>query len=238
MQITAEEKLMYDVMKAIYDSGIPIDFKGSMVLRACLLEAGYHKEIRHTVDIDANWYSDDPPTAEQMTDSLQAALERAGMDLAVSLYRMYGEGRSAGFEIFDRDTGEILFTMDMDVNRPAARTRIYEMEEIRFRGASPDQILADKVSAVSGDKIFRRVKDVVDLYYLSQVFPFHGADIQQIVRNNGRVLGTFQGFLHGKDDLEYAYDKFRFTGEVNKPPFNEVYEAVKSYIGDILPGNL
>ena len=32
MQITAEEKLMYGVMKAIYDSGIPIDFKGSMVL--------------------------------------------------------------------------------------------------------------------------------------------------------------------------------------------------------------
>ena len=27
MQITAEEKLMYDAMKAIYDSGIPVDFK-------------------------------------------------------------------------------------------------------------------------------------------------------------------------------------------------------------------
>ena len=36
MRMTAEEKLMYDVMKAIYDSGIPISFKGSMVLKACL----------------------------------------------------------------------------------------------------------------------------------------------------------------------------------------------------------
>ena len=98
MQITAEEKLMYGAMKAIYDSGIPIDFKGSMVLKACLIEAGYNEEIRHTVDIDANWYSDSPPTAEQMTDSLQKALKRAGIDLDVSLYRMYGEGRSAGFE--------------------------------------------------------------------------------------------------------------------------------------------
>ena len=41
MRITAEEKLMYDVMKAIYESGIPISFKGSMVLKACLHEAGY-----------------------------------------------------------------------------------------------------------------------------------------------------------------------------------------------------
>ena len=41
MQITAEEKWMYSAKKAIYDSGIPIDFKGSMVLKACLIEAGY-----------------------------------------------------------------------------------------------------------------------------------------------------------------------------------------------------
>ncbi len=34
MNITAEEKLMYQIMKAIYESGIPINFKGSMVLKA------------------------------------------------------------------------------------------------------------------------------------------------------------------------------------------------------------
>ena len=235
MQITAEEKLMYGVMKAIYDSGIPIDFKGSMVLKACLIEAGFHEEIRHTVDIDANWYEDSPPTAEQMIGSLQKALDRAGVDLEVSLYRMYGEGRSAGFELSDRETGDILFTMDIDVNRPAAQTRIYEIAEIRFRGASVDQMLADKISAASGDKIFRRVKDVVDLYYLSQVFPFHSANIKQILKDNGRELGTFHGFLHRKSELEHAYDKFRLTGDVNKPPFDEVYAAVKSYIKDILP---
>ncbi|MBO7651061.1 MAG: hypothetical protein J6S79_09990 [Lachnospiraceae bacterium] len=59
MQLTAEEKLMYAVMEEIYDSGIPVSFKGSMVLKACLTEAGYTEEIRHTVDIDANWISDD-----------------------------------------------------------------------------------------------------------------------------------------------------------------------------------
>ena len=63
MNITAEEKLMYEVMKTIYDSGIPISFKGSMVLKACLMEAGFTEDIRHTVDIDANWNSDTPPTA-------------------------------------------------------------------------------------------------------------------------------------------------------------------------------
>ena len=55
MNITAEEKIMYEVMKAIYDRGIPVSFKGSMVLKAFLFEAGYDDDTRHTVDIDANW---------------------------------------------------------------------------------------------------------------------------------------------------------------------------------------
>ncbi len=44
MNLTAEEKLMYKVMTAIFESGSPISFKGSMVLKAFLLEAGYAEE--------------------------------------------------------------------------------------------------------------------------------------------------------------------------------------------------
>lgn len=130
MNITTEEKLMYGVMKAIYESGIPISFKGSMVLKACLLEAGYSDEIRHTVDIDANWNSSTPPSAEQMVESLQKAIEKSGIDLIVSLYRMYGEKRSAGFELAERTTDEILFTMDIDVNRPVPRQK-----SMRWKGS-------------------------------------------------------------------------------------------------------
>ncbi|MDD4413468.1 MAG: nucleotidyl transferase AbiEii/AbiGii toxin family protein, partial [Oscillospiraceae bacterium] len=172
MKITAEEKLMYKVMKAIYDSGIPISFKGAMVLKACLMEAGYTENTRHTVDIDANWNSDTPPSGEQMIDSLQSALKKNGISLDVSIYRMYGEGRSAGFDLADKDTGEILFSMDIDVNRPVTLTKIYEVDGLRFGGVSPSQMIADKVSAVSTDKVFRRIKDVVDLYYISKVFDF------------------------------------------------------------------
>lgn len=233
--MTAEERLMYQVMKAVYDSGIPIDFKGSMVLKACLLEAGYTEEIRHTVDIDANWYSETAPAAEQMTASLQNALREGGIDLEVSLYRMYGEGRSAGFELADGATGEILFSMDIDVNRPAAATQLYEIEGFRFRGVTPAQMLADKVSAISTDRVFRRIKDVVDLYYLSQAFVFHGAEVLQTLEAGGKRLERFTGFLSRPEDLRHAYDKFRLTGDVEKPPFEMVYSTVKAYIRDVLP---
>ena len=84
---------MYTVMKAIYDSGIPISFKGSMVLKACLLEAGYDDETRHTVDIDANWNSENPPTSEQMVDSLQKALDKFTWHCyALIMHRKLGKG--------------------------------------------------------------------------------------------------------------------------------------------------
>ncbi len=235
MNITAEEKLMYGVMKAVYDSGIPVNFKGSMVLKACLMEAGYDEETRHTVDIDANWISDAPPTAEQMVESLQNAIRKSGIDLDVSLYRMYGEGRSAGFELKDCNSGEVLFTMDMDVNRPEPTTKIYEIDEIRFCGVAPIQMIADKVAAVSTDKVFRRIKDVVDLYYLSKVFTFDHAAVLQTLKNNGRKLEGFDGFLRRYEDLRHSYKKFRFTGDVSKPPFDEVYKAAKAFIKDVLP---
>ena len=235
MNLTKEEKLMYEVMKAIFDSGIPISFKGSMVLKACLLEAGYTEEIRHTVDIDANWNSDVPPSPEQMTSSLQRALEKESIDIEVDFYRMYEKGRSAGLELKDKITGETLFTMDIDVNRPLSPSKIYEVEGLRFRGVSPSQMIADKLSSISSDKIFRRIKDVVDLYYISKVFDFNKNDIMKVLKDSERTLDTFHGFLYRTEDLRHSYDKFRFSGEVNKPPFDEIYQSVKTFIKDVLP---
>ena len=235
MNITAEEKLMYQVMKAIYESSIPINFKGSMVLKACLMEAGYTEQTRHTVDIDANWNSETPPTAEQMVESLQNAVNKGGVDLDVRLYRMYGKGRSAGFELVDKETEEAIFSMDIDVNRPMPQTKIYEIEGFCFCGVAPVQMIADKLAVISSDKVFRRIKDVVDMYYISKVFEFNAHDVLDALRRSQRTLGDYHGFLRREDELKHSYEKFRFTGDVNKPPFEEVYDTVLMFIKDLLP---
>lgn len=168
-------------------------------------------------------------------ETLENALRKSDIDLRVELYRMYGEGRSAGIELTEPETGEVLFTIDMDVNRPVQATQIYEIAGLRFRGISPSQMLADKISTVSSVKVFRRIKDVVDLYYLSQVFELDSNQLRQIMRRSGRELEDFHSFLHGTDDLRHAYEKFRFAGDVHKPAFDEVYNTVKTYLKDVLP---
>ena len=75
----------------------------------------------------------------------------------------------------------------------------------------------------------------MDLYYISKVFRFHKADVLQTLKNSGRSLGDFCGFLHRIEDLRHSYEKFRFEGDVYKPPFEEVYRTVKTYIKDVLP---
>ena len=96
-------------------------------------------------------------------------------------------------------------------------------------------MIADKVAVVSTDKVFRRIKDVVDLYYISKVFEFDVQNIYSTLKCSERTMGDFQGFLQRKEDLRHSYDKFRFAGDVNKPPFDAVYREVKIYLKDVLP---
>ena len=232
--ITAEEKLMYQVMGALYDSGVPVTFKGALVLRAFLLEAGYPEETRHTTDIDGNWNSETAPSGEEMTEAIQNAFEKKGISFTARLYRMYGEKRSAGFDLADKTTGETIFTMDLDVNRAVLHTKLYETGSFSFCGSSPAQMVADKLMSVSTDRVFRRIKDVADLYYLSQVFDFNRDQVLQLLEDSGRTLDTFYGFLYRTEELRHAYEKFRFSGSARKPSFDEVHRRVREYIGEVL----
>ena len=139
MNITADEKQMYQVMKALYESGIPICFKGSMVLKACLNEAGYVDEVRRTVDIDANWNSEEPPTAEQLVSSLQSVLDRNNLQIDVQMFRMYAEDRSAGFMLTDRTTGAELFS-----KYPSFTGRVFSS----LRAANKERDLKDQGVAI------------------------------------------------------------------------------------------
>ena len=55
----------------------------------------------------------------------------------------------------------------------------------------------------------------------------------QTLNDSGRILGSFDSFLLRKEELRHAYEKFRFTGDVDKPQFDEVYDTVKTYIESI-----
>jgi len=228
------ENEMFRVMQAIYDSNVPISFKGSMVLRTFLYEKDFSGTVRPTKDIDANWTSENAPDSEQIADEIQKALDQNEINLKVNVYRNYGEGRSAGLK-FCNSNGESVFTMDIDVNRPVAGLKLYAIDRFTFSGLIPEQMLSDKIVAISTDKVFRRIKDLVDIYYFSRCFQYDPEKLKKVMRETGKVVLDFHGFLTRKDELKYAYDKFRMDGISNKPEFDEVYQAVRNYICVFFP---
>ncbi|MDO5137992.1 MAG: nucleotidyl transferase AbiEii/AbiGii toxin family protein [Oscillospiraceae bacterium] len=235
MEYLQLEKEMYQVMTAICNSNIPISFKGAMVLHAFLYESGIDDQaVRPTRDIDANWLSDVPPTMEEIQKSLQRTLDENDIHLTVKAFRDYGNGRSAGFEFCDPKRNTAIFSMDMDINRPEAGTRIYEVGDFKFRGIIVEQILADKILVISTDKVFRRIKDVIDLYYLSKCFQMEPEKIKEVMRETGRLPSSFDSFLNRKVDLEHAFKKFRFGDNIQKPDFNDVYVTVAKYIAEFI----
>lgn len=234
MNFSPQEEVMYRVMEAIYNSNIPINFKGSMVLKAFLVESGYVKDTRHTVDIDANWNSDEPPSTEAIARALQNAISSYSDNYKVFVIRQYAQGRSAGFAVKDKSSNEELFTMDIDVNKPLPETKLYEISGIKFSGFSPAQMVADKICVISKDKIFRRIKDLVDLFLLTQVSDLDKNQVLNIIAKGTEQLGDFDAFLNRTQELEHSYSKFRFDGSVSKPNFNEVYTSVKEYISKFI----
>lgn len=228
-ELHANETLMYQIMTAIYKSGIPIDYKGSMVLRAFLSDADF-EAMRHTRDMDANWISEKEPTPAQMTSSIQRAMDRAGLDVTVKQFREHGEGKSAGFEFYFPGQSKAAAYMDMDVNRPSYMSCVYEIGEFVFRGAVVEQMIADKLGALSGDKIFRRSKDLLDMYYISKVCELDVAKVNDALDKMGRELGTFDGLVNRVDELRHAYDRFKVDEDVEKPDFDTAFGAVIKYI--------
>lgn len=222
-------------MTAIYESRIPINFKGAMTLKVCLLEEGYKGDIRQTVDIDGSWVGNEIPTTEQMMESIQNVLQKNDIKLDIKVKRLHGENRSAGFEFYNQTTGDEMFSMDIDVKKMPNTSRVYEIGDIHFCGSSPAQMIADKLSVVSTHNVFRRIKDVLDLNYFSNVFEFDKEIIEDILTENGRELGDFDSFLNYEEDLEHAFNKYRFSPNIEKPSFKEVYAKVKEFIHDILP---
>ena len=79
-----------------------------------------------------------------------------------------------------------------------------------------------------GGKVFRRAKDIIDVYALTHCVEVKTIDIYESHKRNGRVLGDFAEFRDRVNDLNHAYQKLR--GIDNKPGFEHVYQHVSRFV--------
>jgi hypothetical protein len=217
---------MYQILGAISSTDAPIVFKGAFITKLVLAERGFRALERHTADIDANWVGE-PPSMGELAGVVNRALDALDGGLTAVAVRDYAEKRSAGLSILSAATGGEVVSMDISI-KPVIGSRVYHYGEVSVRGMLPDEILADKISVLSGKMIFRRIKDFVDVYALAHCVRVNAAEIIKIVKSKGREVGSFTEFYERRGDVEHAYN--RLAGIENKPDFDEVYSYVERFV--------
>lgn len=82
-------------------------------------------------------------------------------------------------------------------------------------------MLSDKLYAISGESVCRRMKDILDIYVISFITKIDMDELNQIWVETGKELGDFEPYKTQFAKLEEAYNKMK--GVKNKPDFIEVY---------------
>lgn len=229
MEITEKEKFMYNVLACISNADTPIIFKGGLITKLVLAEGTYSSVSRHTQDIDANWVGD-PPAMSSIRQIITEALGNLSNDYAVEITRAYNLERSesAGIALIEKATGDRVATIDMDI-KPLSGSKTYYFGEVGIKGVVPDEIVADKISAISTDAVYKhRCKDLIDLYALSHCVQINTRSIFEVCKRNQRKILSFDGFYLHKSEVEHAYSKLRRIE--GKPDFNELYEYLNLFL--------
>ena len=224
--MTDQETTMYQIIGAICEANAPIVFKGALITKLILAEYDYTVLERKTRDIDANWIGTPPPMGE-IENIINHALKGLDGRFHAKAHREYGERISAGLYIIDNATGENVVSMDIDV-RPICGSTMYHYGEVAIKGVLVNEILSDKITVMSGMKLFRRLKDFVDVYALTHCVKVKTTDIYEVISNKRLELGNFTEFLTRRADVEHAYNKLQ--GVDGKPTFDEVYSYLTRFI--------
>ncbi len=150
-------EFLYRVMEELSNAGVPIVFKGAMVLNLVIGENNPSRVERVTGDIDGDWIGVFP-TMEEMEIALRNAVKKVDFSLDVQANRIFGERKSAGFRIVN-EMGEKIASIDLSVRQNRfCKPYISYVNGISITGASLSKMLSDKIYAISGERVCRRMK--------------------------------------------------------------------------------
>lgn len=221
-------EFLYNVMEEMANAGVPIVFKGAMVLNLAIRDNNPSKVERATRDIDGDWIGE-IPTMEEMEKALRNAVKKVDSSMDVQANRVFGERKSAGFRIVN-ENGEKVAGVDLSVRQNRfCRPYISYVNGVSIKGASVLKMLSDKVYAISGEQVCRRMKDILDIYVLSFITEIDAGGVYRIWEETGRKPGNFEAFRTKSAELKEAYDKMK--GVKNKPDFIDVYTRVSNVVG-------
>lgn len=220
------ELLMYRVMSILAENGAPFLFKGGLITKVYLDEYNLGEIARKTKDIDANWVGSGG--VDEVVKCIDNAVKTIDSDFEAVYNRVSSEETSGRVVVRDANSKISVFSMDIDFVHLHTTVSAIEFDGQVIKCVGAKDIIADKISSISSPMIFRRSKDMLDLYAFSMCIGFSTREIKEIAKHAKHTIGDFVAFLTQKDELKHAYGKL-IAGE-EKPDFETVYCQLKRII--------
>ncbi len=216
--------LMKQLMCTLAYSGTPLVFKGENLLLNVLDGKNMDKSLfRLTQDIDANWTQGNP-SVSFIVSELSKALHLVDPSLQVVPLKAHIDNGMITFVVMQGAGG--LFSIDILIANPVFYCE-YTIDGQAVKGATLEKMLADKIKVLSTDIIYRRGKDLFDIYALSHIKGYTTLNILKVMSVCSYVLGNFDCFSNIKK-LERAYEQVSTLGE--RPPFVHVCQRVQKFV--------
>lgn len=221
------EDILYSIVEELSKDNLPIVFKGALALKELLYLNNPNIKIeRNTVDIDANWIEKyDKNLIEK---SLNKAIKRVNNKYTIQLVREPNEMRSMGFKVLDENKS-VITKIDIDIKDNPFYV-VCKIKDIDIKFSNLNRIMADKLLCISKEHVFRRVKDILDIYMIIIDNEIKYKEVMQVLDYEHRKLGDFSTMIDNKQKIKEAYDKL--VGIKNKPDFDIVWNKVVDYLND------
>lgn len=210
-------------------------FKGGLALMSAMEKYGqtHFERLTKDVDVHCNYYEIWEIVKEHIPNFKK--LSKLGLDYEIIKVRdISTNGVSETLTIRATRTGfkPVEFGVDMNLSNNIVDTEHYNGRFLvmDFEDYSVESILVDKLHVLASRKIFRRSKDIYDIYVISKL---RSVDLQSVVTSYESKYGkerigiVFGLDMENLDNLEQAYNKLR--GIENKPKFIEIYKTVSEF---------
>lgn len=212
--------------------------KGGTALLSMLRENNQDTYLRATQDIDLHVCSSD--VWVQFKNNILGILNSNEYGISFSVISFKNRSLTSDSILLQASYQGNTYKLKIDMNvSPFNSISVCFLSTTGMNAYDCETMLADKISAVCSEKIFRRVKDVYDIYVLSQVGTYSYANIVNHIRAkrpeffNNRVWMFHPQYY---DALNHAYDKYK--GIYNKPDFKVIFEICSCFVSPFVCYNV
>lgn len=222
--------------------GIANKYQDKLILKGCLalkaqLKDKIEEELRDTRDIDFTVFNGET-WEEFVAECCVLASENSQDKLRYTLEGRRGLMKNPNSDSLKiscqhpTDNSILLFEIDMNIKSDENNyIAVMQLNNFQFNIYNIFGILTDKLRVITTQKACRRIKDVIDIFYLATALDFKMEEVLLGISYKGnKFWEDLNGVAYILDsanlaDLEHAYDKYRISN-TTKPNFEEVYNIV------------